>query len=201
MSDRFYRRVRALSRPVLRGWFRLSTSGLAHIPRDGPCLVVANHSSYLDPAVLGRACPRKVHFLIRREVFDCAGLTWFFRRMDTIPVSLDRNDAGALKAALRRLEDGRVVGVFPEGGRSADGELAEAKIGAALLAARTGCPVVAAGIRGARAAMPVGAWLPRPRRIEVIFGHPFTVPAGRGRGHKARLTRVTDDMMSRIDAL
>ena len=198
MSDRFYATVRALSRPVLATWFRLESQGAANIPATGPCLVVANHSSYLDPAVLGRACPRKIHFLIARTVFVCPGLQWFFRRMDAVPVSFDGSDAAALRVAMRLLSAGRVVGIFPEGGRSKEGELAGARVGAALLASHSRCPVVPVGIRGAREALPVGAMLPRPRRIEVAFGAPFVVVREGGRGQRRRLEEVGTRMMREV---
>lgn len=143
--------------------------------------MVANHTSYLDPAVLGRASPRKVHFFIKRSVWRRGGMNWFFRGMDSIPISGDPADTSGLRAGLRHLSAGRVVGVFPEGGRTPDGKPGPAKTGVALLAARTGCPVVAVGIAGAFLSMPTGSMIPRPRRIDVRFGEPFTLAPGRGR--------------------
>ena len=201
MSDRFYSTVRALSRPLCATWFGLRTRGVENVPRAGPCLVVANHTSFLDPAVLGRACPRKIHFLIARPVFVSVGLQWFFRRMDSVPVSFDGSDAAALRVAMRILGAGRVVGIFPEGGRTQDGNLTGARIGAALLASHSGCPVVPVGIRGAHEAMPVGAILPRPRRIEVVFGSPFRITRQRGRGQRQRLEKVGEQMMQAVAKL
>jgi 1-acyl-sn-glycerol-3-phosphate acyltransferase len=181
MSERFYLNVRTLSLPVLKGWIRLRVRGLENVPPTGPCLVVANHTSYLDPAVVGRACPRQVHFFIKRSVWRTRGLNWFFRGMDSIPVASDARDTTGLRRGLRYLAAGQVVGVFPEGGRTTGGEQGAAQIGAGLLAVRTGCPVIPVGIRGAFRSMPTGAVVPRPVRIDVVFGHSFQVEPGRGR--------------------
>lgn len=181
VSDRFYATVRALSLPFLKAWIRLHVHGLENLPAQGAVLMVANHTSYLDPAVLGRASPRKVHFFIKRSVWGQPGMHWFFRGMDSIPTSEDPADTAGLRAGLRHLAAGTVVGVFPEGGRTTDGKPGAAKTGVALLAARTGCPVVAVGITGAFLSLPTGSMIPRPRRIDVRFGEPFTLAPGRGR--------------------
>ncbi len=201
MGDRFYATVRTLSLPLLRTWLRLQVSGLHHVPASGPVLVVANHTSYLDPAVLGRACPRKLHFLIKRSVYETPLLRWFFRGMDAIPVALDAADSLALRSALRLLAGGQAVGIFPEGGRAMDGRLGAARVGAALLAARSGCPVVPAGIRGAYEAMPPGAFLPRPRRVEVVFGPPFQVERASRGAARTRQDDVARLMMDHVGRL
>jgi 1-acyl-sn-glycerol-3-phosphate acyltransferase len=201
LSDRFYATVRMLSLPLLKGWLRLQVRGLDQVPLSGALLVVANHASYLDPAVLGRACPRKLHFLIKRAVYRTRGLQWFFRGMDSIPVTLDGADSASLRAALRLLTDGKAVGIFPEGGRALDGRLRPARIGAALLAARSGCPVVPVGIRGAFESMPPGAIWPRPGRVEVTFGPPYAVDRVRGKDARQQLEEVAARMMAEIERL
>ena len=199
MGDRFYATVRTLAWPLLRGWLRLHVRGLNHVPPTGGLLVVANHSSYLDPAVLGRACPRKLHFVIKRSVHEVRGLRWFFRGMDAIPVEAGTRDTGALRAALRLLDRGQAVGIFPEGGRSGDGTLRAAQTGVGLLASRSGAVVVPAGIRGAHRAMPVGALVPRPVRVEVHFGPALTFPAIDG--VRPDLELVTGRIMDEVQRL
>lgn len=169
----FYWFIKGLFWPLGALYFRLRRRGLENLPRRGPAILVANHSSFLDPAALGSACPRKVHFLIMRSMYDLARFRWFYAGMESIPISSDRLDALSLRRALRALREGQVVGVFPEGGRRLDGRVGEARPGAALLAARTAAPVVPVGIRGAYEALPPRGLFPRPKRVEVVFGRPL----------------------------
>jgi 1-acyl-sn-glycerol-3-phosphate acyltransferase len=198
MSERFYLNVRMLSFPFLSTWIRLRVTGLENVASQGPLLLVANHTSYLDPAVVGRACPRQVHFFIKRTVWRTRGLNWFFRGMDSIPVASDAADTSGLRRGLRHLAAGQVVGVFPEGGRTPDGNPGAAQVGAGLLAVRTGCPVIPVGIKGAFRSMPTGAGFPRPGRIDVAFGQPFTVRKGKGR---QVLEDATELMQQRVGDL
>ncbi|MFQ5767138.1 MAG: lysophospholipid acyltransferase family protein, partial [Acidobacteriota bacterium] len=176
-------------------------SGLDRLPARGPVILAANHSSYLDPALIGRACPRMVHFLVKRSVYFAPGLHWFFRGMAAIPVPVEPSDTSALRQALRLLARGEVVGIFPEGGRSPDGSLGEAKVGATLLAARSGAPLLPVGIHGAHGAMPTGAVFPRPRRVGVVFGSPFTVDRCRGAEARRQMDAMGQRLMREIGRL
>lgn len=169
----FYWFIKGMFWPLGTVYFRLRRRGLRNLPGRGAVILVANHSSFLDPPALGSACPRKVHFLIMRAMYEDPRFRWFYAGMEAIPVSAERQDAMALRRALRALQDGGVVGIFPEGGRQADGRLGEARSGAALLAARSGATVVPVGIRGAFEAFPPGGLFPWPKRIEVEFGEPL----------------------------
>jgi 1-acyl-sn-glycerol-3-phosphate acyltransferase len=102
---------------------------------------------------------------------------------------------------LRLLSNGKAIGLFPEGGRRADGRLGPAKIGAALLAARSGCQVMPVGINGAFRSMPPGAAWPRPGRVEVRFGTPYVVEGLRGKQGRGQLDGIADRMMREIARL
>ncbi len=169
----FYWFIKGMFWPLGAIYFRLRRRGLQHLPRRGPAILAANHSSYLDPPALGCACPRKVHFLIMRAMYDQLRFRWFYAGMEAIPVSADQQDALSLRRALRALREGRVIGVFPEGERRRDGQVGEGRLGAALLAARSGAVVVPVGIRGAYEAMPPRGIFPWPKRVEVVFGEPL----------------------------
>jgi len=173
----FYWTIKTIAWPVTRVWVRLGVSGGGNVPRRGACIVVANHTSYVDAVVLGSACPRRLRFLITAPIYRMLRLRWFYYMMGSIPLAAEGPDPGALKTALRTLGSGGAVGIFPEGQRMPDGELGSGKAGVAVLAARTGAPVVPAAIIGAHHVMPVGGVFPRPRRIRVVFGTPMVFPA------------------------
>ncbi|HET6373704.1 MAG TPA: lysophospholipid acyltransferase family protein, partial [Candidatus Polarisedimenticolia bacterium] len=129
-------------------------------------------------------------------------LTWFYALMGTIPVADGTPDPGALKSALKVLSGGGVVGIFPEGQRVPDGSTAQWKAGAALIAARSGVPVVPAAIIGAHRAMPIGSIFPRPYTVRVVFGPPLVFPPWQGRRPtREQLEEFADVIMRTIGGL
>ena len=201
----FYRLVRWTSIPLFRLYFPLKRSGVEKVPAEGPLIVAGNHASFLDPAVLGSAFPRPVHFLINARVWRRRGLNWFYRGMRSIPVDREgRPTRDAIQQALRRLEQGRVVGIFPEGGRNDGGSLEEALAGVALLARRSGALVVPTGLAGTGQSMPKGSPLPEPMPICVRFGEPLRLEPPSESGPAARRaadSRFTAELMSQIGQL
>lgn len=174
-----YRMVRAIVGFFLRIAFRLTAEGTGHVPGEGGLIVAANHASYLDPLVLGAVFPRPVRFMMMRSYYEPWYLRWFCAPMGAIPIDTEGGiQLGSIKRALRALEEGEVVGIFPEGARSPDGSLRPFERGVALLAARAGVPVVPAFIDGARRAMPIGSALIRPRKIRIVLGEPLAPRAG-----------------------
>ncbi|MEE8538112.1 MAG: lysophospholipid acyltransferase family protein, partial [Acidobacteriota bacterium] len=133
-------------------------------------------------------------------VYDLLRFRWFYVGMEAVPVSSNRQDALALRQALRMLRRGEVVGVFPEGERRADGKVGEPRLGAALLAARSGAAVVPVGIRGAYRALPPRGLFPKPFRVEVVFGPPLQwdgADAGREalEGFSQRMMEAVGDLI------
>lgn len=197
----FYRVIRALSKPLFALLFRLRREGPADVPQ-GAVIVAANHVSYLDPAVVGATFPRVVRFLIAEDVWRFRPLTWFYRAMLSIPVNRSGVARSALKAALALLQRGEVVGIFPEGGRVAAGAREGAMFGVALMARRSGAPVIPAGIRGTERAMPRGVALPRPVRVVVRYGAPLLYDdVARGMDRAAADHAFTEELMRRIREL
>ena len=197
----FYRSMRWLS-TLPRWYFHFRVEEARHIPHSGPCIIAANHTSYVDPIVLWMACPRHVRFIVDREQYQRPLVHWVAVRTGAIPVENDPRDLGSLRRALQVLKQGSVLGIFPEGGRSDDGRLKPGKPGAALLALRAGVPLVPAGIIGAFAAYSRHRRFPRPEPILVRFGEPVDLPAAwRGHAAKDHLTEATALLLQRIQAL
>lgn len=159
---------------VLAAWFPYSVIRRAPLPK-GPFVAVINHISSLDPPIAGLALRRPVRFLALDEIWSVhpaldAVLTCF----DSIPVSRsDRPALRALRTALRHLESGRPIGVFPEGRRVAAWGEVPLKTGAAWLALRASVPVVPVAIWGSRQAMPMDGTRIRRAPIRVVVGAPI----------------------------
>ncbi|HEU5180478.1 MAG TPA: lysophospholipid acyltransferase family protein [Candidatus Polarisedimenticolia bacterium] len=197
----FYSFVKLFFALLVKIYLRLKVRGRGNVPATGAAIVVANHASFLDPIVLGSACPRKIHFIVLREMYDWWRLRWFYWGMETIPVRREE-EARAIKLALGCLKRGQVVGIFPEGGRSSDGILKDAKQGAALMAALSGAPVVPACIRGAFESLPIGGKFPSPAPVSVRFGEPLRfVATERGRRDRAAIETFSRELVAAIAAL
>ena len=197
----FYRSMRWLS-ALPRWYFRVRVEGARWVPAAGPCIIAANHTSYVDPIVLWMASPRHVRFIVDRQQYHRPVIHWVAVHTGAIPVENDPRDLGSLRRALLALRDGSVLGIFPEGGRSGDGSLKPAKPGAVLLALRAGVPLIPAGIVGAFDAYSRHHRFPRPRAILVRFGEPVDLPENwRGHAAKDHLEEATALLMARIQAL
>ncbi len=170
-----YRLLREVVCPMLQSLFHLEVVGLERLPPSGPYILAANHSNYLDGVVLGAAVPRKISFLVMPRVYHSTLLhPPFHRHVGSIPINLERPDPGAIKRALRVLEKGGVLGIFPEGPFSLTGQLVPGQPGVAMIALRSGVPVVPVAIRGtyeALAGRPLH--IPRPYPLWARFGKPL----------------------------
>jgi long-chain acyl-CoA synthetase len=165
---------------VLRGLYRLRVEGLEHVPRTGPLILVANHCSYFDAFILATVLP----YPIAQQVFYL-GLEWFFRHrilawwargVRVIPVDMDNYLIRALQASARVLRDGKMLCLFPEGERSADGRVRPFRKGTGILVRELRVPVLPAYIAGAFEAWPRGQAWPRLHPLRVRFG-PVVSPA------------------------
>jgi cytidylate kinase len=198
---RFYAAMRALAVALMRALFRLEAHGTEHVPSRGPVLLVSNHSSVLDPPLVGGVCPRQLTFLAKAELFAVPGFGRLIHALNARPVRREGADAAALRVALRALEQGGALLVFPEGTRGPEGRLREPKPGAALLAVLSGAPVVPVFVRGSGRAWPRGQRFPRPAKVRVAFGPPLRFPRPAGGDKKEYYDTVSRDMMAAIALL
>lgn len=188
-----HRVVRCLFLTIARPIFRLRIEGTEKLPGSGPAILVANHRSWLDPPLLGAASARPVHFLILEDVYHKRWARWFYRWMRTIPVSTDtKRSMSAVREALRRLRAGKVIGIFPEGRVFTRERPGKFRPGVALLARRSGAPIVPVHIRGSAEAWPRGRAWPRPAQVTVRVGTP--IGPGETGPHAAK------DLIGRIEA-
>jgi len=132
--------------------YRLEKSGLEHIPESGPAVLICNHVSYVDALVIAAACPRPVRFVMDHQIFRIPVLSFIFRTGRAIPIAPAREDPEALERAYdqiaKALEDGDLIGIFPEGKITYDGQLNQFKAGVKKIVERTPVPVVPLALRG-----------------------------------------------------
>ena len=155
---------------LFRLGFGLEVRGHEHIPTHGAFVLASNHTSYLDPPVLGAACPRRLGFMARADLFQHLFLGTLLRGLHVIPLQRGEHDLGAIREAVRRLHRGEAVAIFPEGGRQASGRLGSAKRGVGLLAAAAEVPVIPTLVTGTFEALPPHARALRRAKIRVAFG-------------------------------
>ena len=169
--------------------YRLKTRGLEHIPAEGPMVVVCNHVSYMDALVVIGCCRRPIRFVMDHRIFKIPLLNFVFRTAGAIPIAPAHENPELLERAYDRvaryLEEGEVVGIFPEGKLTADGEIGPFKAGIEQIIQRTPAPVVPMALRGlwgsffsrrygkAMSHFPRRFW----SRIELTVGEP--IPAQR----------------------
>jgi len=196
-----YSILKPLAFLMMRALFRLTARGRERVPRTGAVLLVSNHSSVLDPAIVGGVAPRPICFMAKAELFEIPLFGGLIRRLNARPVRREGADASALRAALRALQDGNALLVFPEGTRGPEGELRPGKAGAGMLAVLSGAPVVPVYISGSGRAWPRGRRLPRPARVTVWFGEPLSFPERQGRSRKEAYEAASQAMMTAIGQL
>jgi len=194
---------------VARAWGRVllavsgvkvCVEGLDQIAPDGSYILVSNHLSYMDRPVMLSNIPVQFRFLAKKGLFQIPLLGTHLARAGHIPVFRDDPRAAVRtmgQAAQAVRERGTSLLVFPEGGRSRDGELGEFKEGAAYIAIKAGVPLVPVAINGTREVLPFGSGHIRPGKVTMRIGAPL--PTSQLKLHDRG--RVTDELRNRIVAL
>ncbi|HXL46595.1 MAG TPA: (d)CMP kinase [Candidatus Binatia bacterium] len=199
--NRLYATCKVLTVAFMRLMFRLEAIGVENIPASGPVLLVANHSSVLDPPLIGGASHRQLTYLAKAELFKIPLFGALIHGLNARPVRREGADPGALRTARRVLEEGGALLVFPEGTRGEEGVIRPAKPGAGLLAVSSGAAVVPVYVRGSGRAWPKGQRLPRPAKVTVTFGKPLRFDSVRGADRKAQYEVASRQMMDAISRL
>jgi 1-acyl-sn-glycerol-3-phosphate acyltransferase len=189
--------------PLLRVSIGMRLYGLKHVPKRGGAVVIANHIDWFDPILLVAAGPRPILWMAKQEVFKYPVLRWFARQAGAFPVDRGKPDRSALKHAQALLDDGLLVGVFPEGTRSRTGGLIEPFAGASMVAVRANAPVIPCAITGSER-LPLSGKKPAGRarlRVQVVYGEPFQLEPRRPDGTKYPLDELTDAMLIELARL
>lgn len=203
----FYFLVRWLLRIMCTVVFRMKVTGKDNIPRSGPVILASNHVSLLDPIVVGCAVDRRISFMAKHELFANRVFGTILKWLGAFPVRRGEADRKAFAQCFDVLRQGGVLGLFPEGTRSPDGRLMPAMSGTAIIATKTGAPVVPMAVIGTRRIWRKSAILPRPGRVEVRIGAPLYLGVaggwgtGNGEGNDASLASIGERIMKAISSL
>ena len=143
--------LHAADRLLARAYHQATILRHCPLPDAGPAILICNHTSSIDPVFLQSACQRRlITWMMAKEYLDVRGLKWFFRTVGIIPVARSGRDSGPLRMALRALDAGRILGIFPEGRIAPTRELLSFQTGVALMAIKTGAAVYPAYLDGSQ---------------------------------------------------
>jgi len=192
-----------ICKPLLNILFFWKVEGRENIPLTGPLILVSNHVHLLDPFFLLFSFPRWIHFMAKQELFRSLFLRpWLLwagalsiRRRGKI-----REKQELLKRTRDILEQGLILGMFPEGSRGQDGKLRKGKPGSAVIASKTNVPVLPVGIIGTDKIKGI-SWLWKRPSIVINIGKPFRLPPTNNNMSKSQRQLLTTQLMRKIAAL
>ncbi len=194
--------LRLIYHLLFRTFLRLETRGLKHLPEKGPYLICPNHQSYLDPFVLISTLPfrvfRNMFFVGYSALFTSRKMKLVARLTNIVPVDPDAHLLRAMKAGAYGLRTGRILCIFPEGGRSFDGSLQEFKKGAAILSRELSVPIVPVAIQGTHRVWPRDSIRIRPHKVKIEFGEPLLLSKSDA---VDPYQQDTDDLRNIIDSM
>ncbi|MBI2486528.1 MAG: 1-acyl-sn-glycerol-3-phosphate acyltransferase [Deltaproteobacteria bacterium] len=195
----------AFTNILLKSYLGAEYIDAQNIPETGPAIIAANHFSHLDGPLINAASAytrrRAVVFLVAADLYKS---NWLFRTMcdvvNCIPIKRNENDRIALLKTIRLLHQERLLGIFPEGQRSRDGNIGKGKSGVALITLATGCPVIPVGITGTFEAFPRKNNFIKPAKVRLKFGTPLWF-GNQKHPSDERISWVRDKIMSEIKRL
>jgi 1-acyl-sn-glycerol-3-phosphate acyltransferase len=195
--------------PVTNLVFRPWVKGLGNVPEEGGAILASNHLSVSDSIFMPSQLSRQVHFLAKMEYFTGRGAKgWltrkFFEATNQLPMDRAGGQASldSLRSGLEVLQEGKLLGIYPEGTRSPDGRLYRGKLGVAKLALNARVPVVPIAMIGTDKVQPIGRTIPNIRRVGMIFGPPLDFSEYYDQaGDRFVERQVTDQVMEAIRRL
>jgi 1-acyl-sn-glycerol-3-phosphate acyltransferase len=189
----------ALNHAYCRIYHDLRVISPPKLPRTGPAIIVCNHISGVDPLLIQSACPRLITWMMASEYYDIKPLRWVFTTVGAIPVDRSGRDMSATRAAMRALEAGQVLGVFPEGRIEESRGLLPFQTGVALLASRGGVPVYPAALEGTNRGRDMIDAFIKPCTALLKFGE--RIQFDRSSKRKQALEEATELLQARVEAL
>jgi 1-acyl-sn-glycerol-3-phosphate acyltransferase len=170
--------LRGVNRLFCTVFHQLTVMAPPQLPRSGPAILVCNHTSGLDPLLLQGTINRVIVWMMAKEYYEMAALRWFFETIEAIPVSRNGRDSAATRAALRALEHGNILGIFPEGRISPDRNFLPFQTGVAMMAIKTKMPVYPAYLDGSQRGLEMIDGFKQSCRANLRFGPVINLPDG-----------------------
>lgn len=172
----YYRVCRVICLFIVTLLFKARIFGLRHVPKKGGVLLVCNHQSFVDPVLATLAPPREGNYMARDSLFHNALFRLLIESLNAFPVRRNTADLGAIKESLRRLKQGRILVLFPEGTRTSDGRIGPMLPGLGAIAKKAEVPIVPTLIDGVYQAWPRDRKLPGPGNVIIEYGQPILPP-------------------------
>jgi len=197
-----YALVRLLARTMIKKWLQVNVSGREHLPRQGAAILLGNHSSFLDAIILAAITDRNIWFMAKNSEYKGRFMTWFLGLAKSFPVRRYTVDVQAVRNAIRVVQSGHILGIFPEGERNWDNRLLPFKRGTMRLVLALGVPIIPVGISGAYGLMP--RWTHRISRVpvHVRFGAPVHIePVPIAAQSEEDIAAVAEKLRGSIQAL
>ena len=196
----FYRCARLVVSLILLIWTRKQVVGLENVPKRGPVILASNHVSMLDPGLLPVLVPRRIVYMGKAELWQTPIIGPLYGLAGFIPVRRFEADLAAIRKAEKALRQDQVLGMFPEGTRSGKPGLGKGQPGTAMIALRTGAPIVPVGVAGTEGVTTLPRFFFRLTRVRVVFGKPFALPKTR-RLNAELVEQCTERIMKEIAVL
>jgi 1-acyl-sn-glycerol-3-phosphate acyltransferase len=196
----FYYFFRFLISLLASLFLRRQVLSKGNMPQHTGCIVVANHLNLLDSPILGVSLGRRVYFMAKEDLFHSRIIGWMAKQFGAFSVAKGRLNRRAGRTALQLLANGQALIIYPEGKRSDDGKLGQAYSGAALLAVKSGAPIVPVGISGTRQLIGKKWFLKRPK-ITLNIGQPFTLSASHDKLNQEETAHLTHEIMMHVATL
>lgn len=174
----YFRCVRAACTAVFRLYFRIEFHGFENIPKHGPFIISPNHQSFLDPFWVSVPFPYPLRYMTWDRFIYMPIVGHFIRTLGAFPVKLEKSDRAALRMSLEYLKQGGALMIFPEGGRTRTGQVMPFKPGVIRLALDAKAPIIPVTIVGGYEAYNPHHWVPRPRKVRVMFHPQMSLPIG-----------------------
>jgi 1-acyl-sn-glycerol-3-phosphate acyltransferase len=182
-----------LSKVFFRVFYKVSFYGLENVPDHGAFIICSNHISMLDMFLFGPMIPRRIYFMAKQELFKIPVLNAILKSLGAYPVNRGHGDLQAAKTTLKLLEEGKIVGIFPEGRRrNVSKKKQKPKSGAILFSIEAGVPIIPVGIFGNYKIF---------SKIRVFYGKPYYPVPGNSKVSKNEMNALAQKLMDRIYSL